>query len=71
LTEDERSFLQHRVGAFGLVGTSCYGFFLIFRSGMACATGQLDEFRDPSFWYGLRLIPAGVEGAQGLYEHPG
>jgi serine/threonine protein kinase len=53
LTEDERSFLQLRVGAFGLVGTSCYGFFLIFRSGMAFATGQLDEFRDPSFWYHL------------------
>jgi eukaryotic-like serine/threonine-protein kinase len=53
LTEEERSFLQRRVAAFGLVGGVCYGFFLLFRSVLALATGQHREFSDSSFWYHL------------------
>jgi serine/threonine protein kinase len=52
LTEDERSFLQHRVGSFGLVGGACYGFFLIFRTGLALATGDYRDL-DLSWWYHL------------------
>ena len=53
LTEEERSFLQRRVGAFGLVGAACYGFYLSFRSGSALAAGELREFSEPSWWYHL------------------
>ena len=53
LTEEERAFLQHRVGVFGLVGGGCYGFFLLFRSVLMLATDSLDEFAHPSWWYHL------------------
>jgi serine/threonine-protein kinase len=53
LTEEERSFLQRRVGAFGLVCAACYGFFLLFRSALAIAFHELDEFVHPSWWYHL------------------
>jgi serine/threonine-protein kinase len=53
LSEEERAFLQRRVGAFGLVCAACYGFFLLFRSALAFATGGLDEFAHPSWWYHL------------------
>jgi serine/threonine-protein kinase len=53
LTEEERAFLQHRVGAFGLVGAACYGFFLLFRSVLALTTDSVEEFGEPSWWYHL------------------
>jgi serine/threonine-protein kinase len=52
LTEEERSFLQRRVGAFGLVCAGCYGFFLAFRS-VLIAAEEPEEFADPSWWYHL------------------
>jgi len=52
LTEEERSFLQRRVGAFGAVGAACYGFFLAYRTVYALASGELREF-DRSWWYHL------------------
>jgi serine/threonine-protein kinase len=52
LTEEERSFLQRRVGAFGAVGAACYGFFLSYRTVFALITGELREL-DRSWWYHL------------------
>ena len=53
LNEEERAFLQRRVGAFGLVCGVSYGFFLVFRSVMALATEEPEEFVHPAWWYHL------------------
>ena len=51
-SEEERSFLQHRVGMFGLLAGGCFLFFLFFRVLIIATVGELGLIRDdPSIWY--------------------
>jgi eukaryotic-like serine/threonine-protein kinase len=50
-TEEERAFLQRRVGQFGLVTAGLFFFFLAYRSALILAGLDEGGFRDPAYFY--------------------
>ena len=55
-SEEDRSFLQRRVGLFGLVIGSLYLFFWLYRVVMLLVMNQRGGFRDPSMWWHLSAV---------------
>jgi serine/threonine-protein kinase len=52
-SEEDRAFLQRRVGQFGLIIGVGYFSFWLYRVAVILAIGDLEGFRHPSFWLHL------------------